>query len=1057
MRSTIKYFIEHPTVVNLCLFLLVGIGIFQLVNTRTTTFPTQRIRFIDVTVPYPGATPEEVEEGITLKIEEELQSVDGIDRITSRSQNSLAVVNIEMTENAETNVVVAEVKNAIDKINNFPRGVDSPIIEKRDVPNLALAFAITGEVPLQVKKDFADQIENELLAKRGVSEVLISGTPDQEIEIAVSEEALQRYELSFQRVAAAVSAANLNTFGGEIKTNERNINLKADSKGYYAKDLENIIVAASPEGGTIRLRDVAMIKDQFKDDPGSRYLGDDRVITVTVNALQDEDVIGNAQLALAYLEEFNTRNDAIQLKVIEDGTIQVTDRISSMTSSGVTGVILVLLVLALFLNRYLAFWVALKIPIAIVASFILRDIQGLTINVVSLFGFILVLGILVDDGVVIGENIYRWAKEKGASPAKAALEGTMEMVTPILISISTTAVAFSMFFFLPTQAGEFFGEMGFVVIAVLFMAVIESFFFLPAHLAHSKALKEDTKLTKIEEWFNGSVDWVRDNLYRPTVDHLSTSGLLRVLTLVGFTAALVGMFAMVGSGKIPFTFFPNLDDDAHFIELEMPAGTPEAVTYQKLAAIQEAAYRANTNLREQTGVEEDFIRYVEVVTGPRANQGQLKVTYMSGEKRELSSFDISEAIRAEAPPMPEAESIIYGLGASTALFGKPVAFSLRSYDLADLRLARDDLKQAMQAHPGLKDVSDNDQAGVQDAIISLKPQAYNLGLDLAAVMNQVRAAYFGVEAQSLQRGSNEVEVWLRYPRNERNSERQLRDMRISDNAGGSYPLSEIAEIEYGSSVLSLNHISGEREITLDANVASANVSAPTVINDIQANVLPAIAATYPSVTYSLEGQNRQSFKMSGAIASIGPIIFLFIFGLIVLNFNSFSQAFLVFLMYPFALIGVIFGHWVHAVPLNIFSVVGTIALIGVFTNDSLVFISTFNQRLEEGDDFLAALKEAARSRFRPILLTTVTTVAGLAPLITSSSLGAQFLKGPAIAIAYGMAIGLFTILLMLPTFLLLANRLRRLNYHLFHRKQALPTAAQLEPAVKNLAHRIKEY
>ncbi|MEO0733351.1 MAG: efflux RND transporter permease subunit, partial [Bacteroidota bacterium] len=859
----------------------------------------------------------------------------------------------------------------------------------------------------------------------------------------------------FQRVAGVVSAANLNTFGGEIKTGQRNISLKADNKGYFAKDLENIIVAANPNGGTVRLRDVATIRDQFKDSPGTRYLGDDRVITLTVNALQDEDVIANAAVARAYVEDFNSRNAAVQLAVIEDGTVQVTDRISSMSSSGITGVFLVLLVLALFLNRYLAFWVALKIPIAIVGSFLLRDIQGLTINVVSLFGFILVLGILVDDGVVIGENIYRWAKEKGVKPAKAALEGTMEMVTPILISISTTAVAFSMFFFLPTQAGEFFGEMGFVVIAVLILAVIESFFFLPAHLAHSKALRDGTKLTKVEQWFNGSVDWVRDKLYRPTVNALAGRGWLNLLTLLFFIGALGASISLMVTGTVGFTFFPNLDDDAIFIELEMPAGTPEEVTLAKLQSIQEAAYAANEELSAGQPVGEEYIRFVEVFTGPGANQGKLKVTYLSGEKRDISSFALTNAIREKAPPLPEAESVVYGLGAATALFGKPVAFSLRSRNLGKLREARDELKTAMENTPELKDVADNDQAGVQEAVLSLKPAAYNLGLDLATVMNQVRAAYFGVEAQSLQRGDEEVEIWLRYPRHERSTEAQLRDMRIAGPNGGSYPLSEIAELDYSTSVLSINHIAGEREITVDANVASINVSAPNVINKLQEEVIPGLRQKYPEVTYSLEGQNRQSFKMSAAIGAVGPVIFLFIFGLIVLNFNSFSQAFLVFGMYPFALIGVILGHWIHATNLNIFSAVGTIALIGVFTNDSLVFISTFNQLLEEGKSFVESIKEAARSRFRPILLTTVTTVAGLGPLIVSNSLGAQFLKGPAIAIAYGMGFGLFTILLLLPTYLLLTNMVRRGRYKLFNRREAWPAAAAVEPAVRNLANRIE--
>ena len=1052
MRSIIKYFIEHPTVVNLCLFLLVGIGVFQVMNTRTTNFPSQRVRYVDVSVPYPGATPTEVEEGITIKIEETLQSVDGIDRITSASLNNLSTVTIELAEESETNTVVAEAKNAIDKIANFPDGAEAPIVEKREIPNLALAFVLTGDAPLSVKSDYANQIENDLLSQRGISDIMVSGTPREEIEIAVREEALSAYNLSFQQLALAVRAANLNTFGGEIKTGTANITLKTDSKGYYARELEDLVVAAGPNGGTVRLGDVATIRDQFADEPGARYLGEERVVQITVNALQDEDVLQNAETARAYLDDFNATHRDLQLKITEDGTRQVTDRIKSMVSSGVTGAILVLVVLALFLNRYLAFWVALKIPIAVIASFLITGLDDLTINVVSLFGFILVLGILVDDGVVVGENIYRWAREKGEPPLKAALEGTMEMVVPILISISTTAVAFSLFFFLPTTAGEFFGEIAFVVIAVLIMALIESFFFLPAHLAHSKAINGEEKISKIERGFNNSINWLRDRGYRPLVERLTRTPWLNGVSLLLFVGLLVGSLALVATGTVKFTFFPNLDDDAIFIELRMPAGTPEAVTTEKLQSIQAAAERANEKLSE--GRDADLIQFVEIVTGPRPNQGQLRVTYLGGEQREESSFELTEAIRREAPPIPEAESLVYGLGASTALFGKPVAFSLQGNDLDQVRAARDELRAAMEAHPDLKDVSDNDQTGVREIVLTLKETARNLGLDLASVMNQIRAAYFGIEVQSVQRGEEEVEIWLRYPTEGRRDEAQLLDMRIAGPNGGNYPLREVANLEYSTGMLVLNRGDGERQITVDANVADLTVSAPTVINELIASTLDPIERKYPGVVYELEGQNRMSFKMTEAIGSVGPIILLLVLGLVVLNFNSFSQAFVVFLLYPFAFIGVVLGHMLHGTPLNIFSVVGTIALIGVFTNDSLVFISTFNQELEEGKSFTDALKEAARTRFRPIVLTTITTVAGLAPLVVSSSLGAQFLKGPALAISYGLGVGVFTLLVLLPTFLLFANRLRRFSHRIFHRKAGKPTATQVEPAVRNLRHRI---
>ena len=1056
MRSITKYFIEHPTIVNLCLLLIVGVGLMQLLGTKTTNFPQQRIRFVDVTVAYPGATPEEVEEGITIKIEEELEGGEGIDRVTSTSGANLATISVEMTEDSDPEAVMAEVKNAVDKINNFPRGVEEPVVELREKKDIALAFAIVGEQPLQVKKDYADQIERELLAVAGISDIVISGVPEQEIEITVSEGQLQAYGLTFEEVRRAIANANLETFGGEIKTGRRNINIKADSKGYYAKDLQNLVVRAGRDGNVVYLKDIATLRDRFKDQPQRHYLGEDRTITLSVYTMPDEDILDNAAATRDYIVAFNAAHTGVRLEVVEDGTLQVTDRLQSMVNNGVVGFVLVLLVLALFLDRYLAFWVALKIPVAIIGMFLLVDVQGMTINVVSLFGFILVLGILVDDGVVIGENIYQWATEKGAPPLKAALEGTMEMVTPVLISLSTTAVAFSLFFFLPTQAGEFFGEIGFVVIAVLLLAIVESFFFLPAHLAHSRALRSDHTPTRIERYFNNSVNWVRDRVYLPVFRRVVVGKRSVAFLTVGlFVGGLVGavlLFRIVG-----FTFFPNLDDNAVFIELDMPPGTPVDVTEARLIDIQEAARRANEKLSEGQPEGEEYIQYTEVITGPRPNQGKLRVTFLGGERRDISSFELTNAIREEAPAIPEAVNLVYGVGATTAVFGKPVSFALRGRNLEELRAARDEFKAAMQSRDDLKDVSDNDQTGIQEVIVRLRPSAELLGLNLAGVMSQVRAGFFGAEAQSIQRGDDEIEIWVRYPEAERSDEQQLRQMRITGPGGrSSYPLEEIAELDYGSGSLTINHIDGEREIRVEANVANMDVSAPTVIGELEERVLPDILAAYPSVDYSIEGQNRQSFKMAGAMATVGPIVLLFIFGLIVLNFNSFSQALMTFSLFPFAIIGVVLGHWVHATTLNLFSMIGTIALIGVFTNNSLVFVSTFNQLLEEGRDFRDALRETARSRFRPILLTTVTTVAGLAPLIASSSLGAQFLKGPAIAIAYGLSFGLLNVLLLLPVFLVILNGLRRLLHKASHRGDT-PSREEVEPAVRARAARVDDY
>ena len=416
MRNIIKFFITHPTIVNLCVLLIIGLGAFFLINTQTRFFPKVKERFVDIAVPYPGATPEQVEEGILLKVEENLEGLDGVDRVTSTAAASLGTINVELTEAADADATLSLVKNAVDKINNFPRGVEPPVVEKRDVKDLAIAFAITGDLSLQQKKDYADEIEKDLLNKDGISDVMLSGAPEQEIEITVSETNLQAFNINFDQVARAVAGTNLETFGGEIKTSGRNINVKADDKGYYARDLANLIVASTPSGGTVYLRDVASIRDQFKDTPGKRYLGEEETIVLTVFAKTSENILDNAAAAREYITGFNETHAGVNLTVVEDGSEGVEENISTMTSNGIAGFVLVLIVLALFLDKYLAFWVALKIPVAIIGMFLLSGIWGMTINVVSLFAFVIVLGILVDDGVVIGENIFQWAKKEGHQP-----------------------------------------------------------------------------------------------------------------------------------------------------------------------------------------------------------------------------------------------------------------------------------------------------------------------------------------------------------------------------------------------------------------------------------------------------------------------------------------------------------------------------------------------------------------------------------------------------------------------------------------------------------------
>ncbi|MCR9253827.1 MAG: efflux RND transporter permease subunit [bacterium] len=1056
MKAAIKFCIQHPTLVNLGIVLILGIGFIKLSNTQNTNFPKKKIRFIDVIIPYPGASPSEVEQGITIKVEDNLDGIEGIDRVISSSNENKASIEVELEESADASILLLEVKNAVDKINNFPSGVEPAIVAKREPKDITISMGLVGNLPLTTMKDYAEDIKDELLLFQGLSQAFVRGAPEEEIEISVRENDLRAFGLSLMQVKEAIENSNLETFGGNIETKTEKINIKAENEGKYGLDLAHIAIHASEDGEIIYLKDVADITNKFKDSPEARYLQGNQIIVIETYTLNSEDILRNATNVKSYIQKFNNDHDGIELKILEDGTVNLDNRISTMLNNGVIGVILVLVVLSLFLDRYLATWVSLKIPVAMIGMFCLIDIYDASINVVSLFGFILVLGILVDDGVVIGENIYQHAKKKGKSPMRAALDGTVEMITPVIISLTTTAVAFSLFLFLPTQAGEFFGEIAFIVIAVLFVALIESFFVLPVHLAYSKGLEKSTKLTKLEIWFTNSLDWVKNKVYLPVLNKAIFRGSwMKILTVFGFVVLLVCSIASVRFGFINFTFFPNLDDDAIFIEMELPPGTSVEVTQEKLELIERAIWKVNNDYSRVRKDGNQIVQFVEQITGPLDNQGKLKITFLSGEQRGVSSFELANKIRHESPQIPEATRLIYGLGATSAVFGLPISFALKSKNLDELRSAKHDLKVGMNALPDLiKDVSDNDMEGIQEYKIKLKPKAELLGLNLVQVMSQVRAGFFGIKVQSIQRGSEEVEIWVRYPLDGRRSKNQLLDMRIRTIDQGEYPLHEIAIIEEGFGNLTINHLEGRREIRIEANVANVYVSAPKAIAKIEQELLPEILNKYPSVTYTIEGQNRMSFKLLEAISFIGPIILVFILALIIINCNSFSQGILIFSLFPFAIIGVIFGHWVHNTSLSIFSLIGTIALIGVFVNNALVFISTLNDLLKEGKGFLASLSETASSRFRPILLTSVTTIAGLAPLITSSSLSAQFLKGPAIAIAYGLGFGIFNVLILLPMILIAFNSLRRLWYNSI-RGKALSTE-EVEPAVRKLKFLIKD-
>jgi multidrug efflux pump subunit AcrB len=999
MKSLVNYFIKYPIAANLLMVGLFLMGLVGASRMKSTFFPEVESRVITIQATFPGASPEEVEEGIINKIEENLKGVTGVEKVTSVSQENAGNISVEVFQGYDTDIILQDVKNAVDRINSFPVAMEPLVVYKRESLGFAISFALSGDVDLKTLKSFGRRVEDDLLNMDGISKVGLSGFPDEEIEISFRERDLRAYNLTFEQATGAVRQANIELTGGSLKGDKEELLVRADNKEYYAADMRDIVLKTTPEGSVVRLHEVADITDKWADNPNRSFMNGEPSVVVTVQNTLEEDMITITEMVQDYITDFNEKNTVVKATVIRDGSVLLKQRIGLLTENGVLGFVLVLILLAMFLHWRLAFWVALAIPISFAGMFICAYLLDVSINVISLFGMIIVIGILVDDGIVIGENIYQ-QYEKGVPRLEAALKGTMMVLPAVFSAIVTTVIAFSSFFFIDGRLGDFFVEMAIVVIFSLIFSLLEGAFILPTHVAHSKALVPDRKPNRIQDSFERFMNWMRDKLYSPVLKFAMVN---KFLTFAVVTGILILTFGAIGSGVIKGTFFPNIERDDINISLQMPAGTRESITEKWLAHIESAAWEANNQLSEEYfSNEKEAILKVEKQVGPTSYQGTINVSVLDGENRDpLALRTVINAIRDISGSIPEAEVVSFS---SQTPFGKPISISLVGDNKEELYAATEEVKSELNQLAQLTDVIDNNQEGLREINVKLKEKALFLGLKLQDVIGQVRQGFFGSEVQRLQRGRDEVRVWVRYAEEDRKSLAQLQDMRIRFADGREFPLSEIAELEIKRGVISINHLNGKREVRIEGDVASDEVSVSDITGDLKANIIPAIVEKYPSVSAIYEGQNREQEKSAGSMQRVIPVVFLLMFFVISLTFRSISQALAVFLLIPFGIIGVGWGHWLMGAPISLFSVLGIIALVGILVNDALVFVTTYNQRLEEGLPQMEALYEAGRSRFRPIVLTTVTTFAGLTPLLFEKSLQAQFLIPMAISVSFGLLV-----------------------------------------------------
>lgn len=1017
MRSIVKYFINNEIAGNILMILLFIVGLVGLSQMKTTFFPEVESRVISIRAVYPGSSPEEIEEGIVSKIEENLKGLTGIERVTSVSAENSGSVTVEVLKGYDTDVILQDVKNAVDGINSFPVAMEPVTVYKFENLGRVLSFAIYGDVPLKTLKKVAREVEDDLLAIDDLSKLTITGFPEEEIEVTFRENDLRSYNITFEEAALKIRQTNIESTGGTIKTEKEELLIRANNKQYTAKEFQDIVIKSNPNGGTIKLFQVADIADKWEDKPQRTFIGGEPGVVIQVQNTLEEDMITIADNVKKYIEKFNKENEEVQALIVEDSSITLNQRIDLLTKNGVIGFFIVLLLLAMFLHYRLAFWVALAIPISFAGMFLLASIMGVTLNVISLFGMIVVIGILVDDGIVIAENIYQHY-ERGAKPFQAAIDGTMEVLPAVFSAIITTVIAFSAFFFIDGRLGDFFREMAIVVTFSLIFSLVEGALILPAHIAHSKALRRGEKPNAVMRGLDNMMSFLRDVMYTPI---LNWAVKFNYPTLAICIAALMITIGALSGGFIKSTFFPVIPRDNYSVDLKLPAGTREDITIDILNRIEEVTNEINQELSDEFFEEGVYpITKLQKNIGPASYQGNIQVSLLDGETRgDITARRIISKVRERLGPVTEAESLTFSSGSP---FGKPLSVSLLGTDGEELERAIIAVKSNLSKISDLKDIVDNNQQGLKEISLTLTPQAYNLGFTLQEIIGQVRQGFFGAEAQRIQRGEDEIRVWVRYDLADRSDISDLSEMRIRSSDGRSIPLAELATFNTERGVININHIDGEREVRIEADVLNDGVSISDITNDVKNIIIPETLKDFPSVRASFEGQDREQGKTQKSLALIMPLIFLMMFFVIVLTFKSVSQALIVFALLPFGFVGVGFGHWVHGLPISLFSILGVIALIGIFVNDALVFITTFNDRIKAGYEVKQAVIETGRARYRPILLTSITTIAGLAPLIAEKSFQAQFLIPMAISVAYGLLVGTFILLVLIPALLIISNK-----------------------------------
>ena len=1028
MHAAIAWFARNPVAANLLMCILCSGGVLSLLTVNQEEFPSIDAQIVSVTVPYLGAAPEEVERGVCIRVEEAIEGVEGIDKVRATSSEATCSVMAELEMDADAVAALNEIKSRVDGINSFPAETEKPIVSKLSLLRNVLWIALSGDAEERVLKQVGQELREALVAIDGVSQVQLKYARADEISIEVSEHALRRHGISLDQVADAVRSASLDMPSGAIKSQAGEILIRSKGQAYRGEEFEDVAVLTQPNGAKLTLGEVADIRDGFEEgDLSARFNGKPAVV-LAVSQLEDEDILQMAEDVKAFIAQAEPRLPAgLELTVWTDTSQELVQRLNVLTSTAAGGFVLVMIVLALFLRFRVAMWVALGIPIAMLGTIAVFPYASLQISSLSIMGFILVLGVLVDDAIVVGERIYSH-EQLGKPPVPAAIDGAREVSVPVIFGVLTSMAAFLPLVLLPGRMAEFFSALGYVVIFALIFSIVESQLILPAHLAHRNHAESEHGIGRAWNRLQGRLSrW----LERMATEHYAP--LLRRALAWRHASAAVGIgvliiaLSLILSGRVVFSFFPEVEGNRIFAQLEMPEGTPVEATAKAARQIERGAQVLNRELMAELGREEPVIRNqltsigtASVRNGPpdlpqpgRSHFAEVVIELPpAGERDNLSAWQAAKRWRELAGPVPDAVQLSFSASAFSA--GAAIDFEITGRDVDQLRRAAAELRAELARYEGLFDIRDSFRAGKQEIQLSLLPEARNLGLTLSSLARQVRNAFYGAEAQRVQRGEDDVRVMVRFPEAERKSVGNLEDMHIRTPDGKEAPFYSVASFQLGQGYSSIRRSNGRRVVNVVSDVDRQTVQPEDVLNSVQSNILPRLRAQYPSLSFSLAGEQEERNEAILGLAYGAVLALVVIYALLAIPLRSYVQPLVIMSVIPFGAVGAIFGHWIMGLDLVFFSALGIVALSGVVVNASLVLVDFVNRRRRDGMAVDEALETSCLIRFRAILLTSATTFIGLIPLMLNLSPTTIMFVPMAVSLAYGVLFSTFITLLYVP-------------------------------------------